>query len=293
MKTSRIKRPTIILLATILGLFGFIYFSNNTLQISKYTVDSMKLPTDINYYKILQLSDLHSKQFGQGNRRLLQKIDDEKPDIIVMTGDMINTSDDNFDTFLKLAQNLAQKYKVYFIVGNHEQIINNYRLSESLKNYGVTVLDNERVKLERGKSFINLYGMSFSLKYYKDKNNPYTKDIEYDLETMQKALGRSHASEYNVLLTHNPMYFPTYAQWGADLTLSGHVHGRVINIPFKGGLLSPERVIFPEYYAGSYLIENKEMIVNWGLGNGNVGIRVFNRPEISVITLSNEANSSP
>jgi predicted MPP superfamily phosphohydrolase len=84
------------------------------------------------------------------------------------------------------------------------------------------------------------------------------------------------------------MKSPTYAQWGADLTLSGHVHGGVVIIPFKGGLLSPERDFFPEYYGGLYSIKERKMIVNRGLGNGKFGIRIFNRPEVTVITLSNE-----
>lgn len=269
-------------------ILGLILFSNNTIGITRYVIKSAKIPTEFNNCKIIQLSDLHSKEFGNDNWRLIQKIDNEKPDIIVMTGDMINTSDDNYHAFMKLSQNLAQRYKVYFIVGNHEQILSDPHIVISLKNYGVTVLDNEKVRIEKGNSFINLYGMWFKLKYYKNKNAPDSKDIYYDLDTMQKALDASNPTEFNVLLTHNPMYFPTYAQWGADLTLSGHVHGGIINIPFKGGLLSPEREFFPEYYGGSYQIQNKGMIVNRGLGNGNVGIRVKNQPEICLISLSNQ-----
>lgn len=284
------KKKTIVFLVIVLIIIGALYYGNNTVEISRYQIYSTRLPAEFNNYKILQLSDLHNKQFGNENRRLLRIINKEKPDLIAMTGDMVSTSDDNYETFYELSRNLAKRYKVYYIVGNHEQILMDDRIIHFLESNGVTVLDNEKVKIEGKNSSINLYGLWFNLKYYKDMNDPYTKDLYYDLNAMQKTLGIPNTKEYNILLTHNPMYFPTYAQWGADLTLSGHVHGGVIIIPFKGGLLSPERDFFPEYYGGLYSIEERKMIVNRGLGNGKFGIRIFNRPEVSVITLSNENN---
>ena len=284
------KKKTIVFLVIVLIIIGALYYGNNTVEISRYQIYSTRLPAEFDNFKILQLSDLHSKQFGNENWRLLRIINKEKPDIIAMTGDMVSTSDDNYETFYELSRNLAKRYKVYYIVGNHEQILMDDRIIHFLESNGVTVLDNEKVKIEGKNSSINLYGLWFNLKYYKDMNDPYTKDLYYDLNAMQKTLGIPNTKEYNILLTHNPMYFPTYAQWGADLTLSGHVHGGVIIIPFKGGLLSPERDFFPEYYGGLYSIEERKMIVNRGLGNGKFGIRIFNRPEVSVITLSNENN---
>jgi predicted MPP superfamily phosphohydrolase len=285
MKVKRIKKVAIFILICFMIVFGLIYFDNNTLQISDYNISSTKLDKAFDGFKILQLSDLHSKQFGNDNRKLIRRINDEKPDIIVMTGDMINTSDDNFNVFLELSKNLVQKYELYYIVGNHEQIINSHRLIQNLKNIGVKVLDSERIKIERGNSFINLYGMWFSVKYYKNANNLEEQNINYDLATMQKAIGVSDPSEYNILLTHNPLYYSTYSQWGADLTLSGHVHGGIIRLPFYKGLLSPERTWFPEYDAGQFNSGKSIMIVNRGLGNEVIIPRVLNRPEITVMTL--------
>jgi len=284
MKIGLQKKITVFLTVMII-ISASLYFGNNTLQISQYTVSSVKLPADFDDFRILQLSDLHSKQFGSDSRRLIKRIDEEKPDIIVMTGDMINTSDDNSDVFIDLAKNLVRKYEVYYIVGNHEKIINSYRLLHDLENSGVTVLDNEKVRLERGKSFINLYGLLFSIKYYKNVNNPDEKNIFYDLAAMEEATGVSDPGEFNILLTHNPVYFSTYSQWGADLTLSGHIHGGIIRIPFMGGLLSPDRTLFPKYDAGQFNSGQSVMIVNRGLGNELIIPRIFNRPEITVITL--------
>ena len=282
------KKKTIVFLVIVLIIAGALYYGNKTVEISRYKIYSTRLPAEFDNFKILQLSDLHSKQFGNENWRLLRIINKEKPDIIAMTGDMVSTSDDNYEIFYELSRNLAKRYKVYYVVGNHEQILMDDRIIHFLESNGVTVLDNEKVKIEGKNSSINLYGLWFNLKYYKDMNDPYTKDLYFGFDTMQKTLGIPNSKEYNILLTHNPMYFPTYAQWGADLTLSGHVHGGVVIIPFKGGLLSPERDFFPEYYGGLYSIKERKMIVNRGLGNGKFGIRIFNRPEVTVITLSNE-----
>ena len=107
----------------------------------------------------------------------------------------------------------------------------------------------------------------------------------FGAEQIRKILGDPDEGSFNILLTHNPLYAESYSGWGADLTLAGHIHGGIIRIPFAGGLLSPERELFPRYDAGLYQVGGKTLIVNRGLGN-SFGFRAFNRPEISVITLS-------
>ncbi|MEG1254800.1 metallophosphoesterase [Clostridium sp.] len=267
-----------------------IYCDNNMLTISRYNIVSTKIPSSFKGFKILQLSDLHSKSFGKGNDRLIKIIETENPDIIVMTGDMINSRDNNFDIFLNLANNLANSYKVYFILGNNEQKLDmdkNDFLMKKLKEFGINILNNRKVKLTKGTDIINLYGMWFSLSYYRDVNSEYSKDTYFKEENMKNILGVSKEKEYNILLTHNPLYFDTYEKWGADLVISGHIHGGLIRLPFVGGLLSPERKFFPKYSAGEYSIGSSKLILNRGLGSKVIIPRVFNRPEISVITLSN------
>ncbi|WP_096233565.1 metallophosphoesterase [Thermoanaerobacterium sp. RBIITD] len=237
----------------------------------------------------MQLSDLHSKNFGKNNYRLIKKINSENPDIIVMTGDMVNTKDTDFEVFINLAEQLSKSYETYYIVGNHEQNLSDNKLkslTDKLNTIGIRVLDNEKVTITKGNDSINLYGLWFNLKYYKDVSNEYTKNAYFGTEQIKTVLGSLDNNSYNILLTHNPVYFDTYSNWGADLTLSGHIHGGMVRIPFMGGLLSPEREIFPKYDAGEYQINGKELIVNRGLGN-SFGFRIFNRPEISVIILSN------
>ena len=290
MKNKRKKhKATLLVLVIILAFMaGLIYRDNTLLTVSHYTVKSERLPQAFNAFRILQLSDLHSASFGEDNTNLLAEMEAQNPHIVVLTGDMVNTGDEDFDVFLTFANALGRLYDTYYIVGNHEQNLEEDKqqgLLKEITDMGITVLDNEKLELDRNGDKIDLYGMWFNLRYYKDSGNPHTKDISFDADTMEKIMGSKNSTRFSLLLTHNPLYFNTYAQWGADLTLAGHIHGGMIRIPFVGGLLSPEREFFSKYSEGQYFIDTKSMIVNRGLGNGDFGIRLFNRPEISVITL--------
>lgn len=274
----------------------FVYAQFNWLEVSEYKISSDKIGNEFDGFKIVQLSDLHSKEFGKNNNTLIKKIKKLNPDIIVTTGDMYNSTNDDGEVFYNLAKELSKDYKIYYIVGNHEQISevrreeseaskeNNY--IERLKELGVTVLDNDKVEIEREGKKINLYGLEIPLRFYKDKNTAtYSGDKPYDKSNVEKAIGESDEENFNILLAHNPIYFPVYSSWGADLTLSGHTHGGIIRIPFKGGLLSPERTFFSKYDGGEFELYESKLIVNRGLGNDTIKLRIFNRPEISVITL--------
>ncbi|MCB2342614.1 metallophosphoesterase [Clostridium estertheticum] len=286
------KKFFIVFLLLVTIITTMIYFDNNVLQVSHYTVKSNKIQTSFNDFKILQLSDLHSKDFGNHNYKLIEKINSENPDIVVMTGDMINTSDTDFEVFINLAEQVSKNHVTYYIVGNHEENLTDDKLkslTNKLGRIGISVLDNKKVTITKGKDSINLYGLWFNLRYYKDANYYNEKELFFGVGQNKTLLGNLDSNLYNILLTHNPLYFDTYSSWGADLTLAGHIHGGMIRIPFVGGLFSPERRLFPKYDAGKYQINGKELIVNRGLGDGNLLIRIFNRPEISVITLKHKS----
>lgn len=265
-----------------------IYLENKSLQVSHYTIKSKKIPASFDGFKILQLSDLHSKCFGKNNRKLITRIHRENPDIVVITGDMINAKNTENIVFIKLAEELSKSYATYYIYGNHELIISDEELQQikaQLNSTGVKILNNEKTEIKKGNSKINLYGLWIDLKYYKYGDFNDTKDINYDPVQLENTLGKIDNTAYNILLTHNPFYFQTYSDWGADLTLAGHVHGGVIRIPFLGGVFSPEKKLFPKYDSGTFFLKGKELIVNRGLGDSYSGFRILNRPEISVITL--------
>ncbi len=262
-------------------------YHDRQIQITEYRVQSQKIPRAFDGYKILQLSDLHSRSFGMNNCTLLEAIRCASPDIVVMTGDMVNRTDTDFEGFYKLAKALAHRYPVYSIVGNHEQRLGTRTqkiMAETLKASGVTVLNNEKAMLVKKGESINLYGLWCDLCYYRIDETAQTH--YYNKSMVENALGSCEGG-YRILLAHNPLFFPAYANWGADLTLSGHVHGGGVRLPLVGGLLSPERKFFPKYSAGEYRYKGKSMIVSRGLGD----FRICNPPDIPVITL-NTTNGS-
>jgi Predicted phosphohydrolases len=260
---------------------------NHLLSVSEYRVSSGKIPPAFDGYRILQLSDLHSACFGKNNARLMKKVLEAQPDLVVLTGDMITRTDTDYEVFFSLARALAKKYTVYYVIGNHEQDMEPAALKAYLrrvKNLGLHVLDNEKVQLCRGDDCVDLYGMWFSLKYYKEAKH-ITRHERFGRREMRRIMGNCDASRFGILLTHDPLCFEVYAGWGADLTLCGHVHGGMIRLPFAGGLLSPEREFFPKYSGGVYEIGEQRMIVSRGLGSGVFGARINNLPELVVITL--------
>lgn len=278
----------IVILALFLLLCWSLWWSNCGLRAVRYSVGGKTLPAGFDGFRIVQLSDLHSVSFGKDNERLLRMIRGEKPDILVMTGDMVSRYDESFDMTLALCRTLAEEYPVYYIRGNHEEgletaVWESYRAS--LENAGIRVLDNETIRLtaDNGDS-INLTGLWYRLDYYHQYASHYRP---VTAETMYTILGDAPAG-YNVLLAHNPNYFPVYAAWGADVTFCGHIHGGMIRLPFLGGLLSPETILFPKYDGGEYHLEDKTMILSRGLGRGRMGIRLFNPPELVTVTLTRE-----
>ena len=211
-----------------------LYIDSNMLVVSKINIKDKKIPANFSGYKILHLSDLHSKSFGTKNLDLINKVNEIKQDIIVMTGDMVNSNDTNFDNFFELAKKLAQKYKIYYIVGNHEQSMTEEKqkvIFDFLKSNGIEILDNEKAILEIDGQKINLYGSWCNLKYYSAKESG--EKYDFTVDVMNKIMENAEIEEdkYNILLAHNPNFIEAYAKWGADLTLSGHIHGGMIRIP--------------------------------------------------------------
>ena len=287
-KLKHLKTILIIIILTFTIMF---YISNQILVISKFELTIKDLPAGFNNYKILQLSDLHSKSFGNDNNKLIHKINELDFDLIVLTGDMVNSYDTDFQVFLDLAETLVSLAPTYYIVGNHEQSLNSSLLDSlinDLKLLGVVVLDNEKVTLKENNDEIDLYGMWFNLKYYSDQRNQVVINdpaTYYFDESKFNLIFPKPLNKFSILLTHNPMYFETYATVGFNLTISGHVHGGSLRLPYLGGVFSPEKVLFPKYDAGNFQIEDSELIVSRGLGNGQGNFRFLNQPEIVLITL--------
>lgn len=238
--------------------------------------------------RFVLLSDLHNKEYGVDNEKLIAAVHDAAPDAVLIAGDLLNgLKDHDFQPALKVLEQLGKSYPIYYGMGNHE-----YRLKIYPKTYGsmwedykaqvealgLRIYDNESVRLEDYN--INLSAVTIDRSFYKR-----FRKTRLSVEDMKGYLGEPDGGAYTLLIAHNPEYFGTYAEWGSDLTVSGHVHGGIMRLPFVGGIVSPRLIEFPKYSNGQYSIGDKNMIVSCGLGTHTIHIRVFNPAELSVIDI--------
>lgn len=285
MKKNRSKRINIILLC--LGLIGAILaiwtlWGNMALMVSEVTIISDRLPSEFSGYRIVHISDLHNTQFGEDNETLLRMLSECQPDIIVITGDLIDASHTDVDVALTFAQKSVKIAPTYYVTGNHEASCPQYdTLKAGLESAGVTVLEDEITYLEREGETIALLGLS-------DPNFSIRGDLFGEVPAMVSTKLKEMLEQetvYSVLLSHRPELFETYVACGVDLVLSGHAHGGQFRLPFVGGMIAPDQGLFPRYDAGLFTGGNTNMIVSRGLGNSVIPLRFNNRPEIILIEL--------
>ena len=268
-------------------LLAMLIFSNTKLSITKSEMHHDKVPSSFDSFKIVQLSDLHSKVFGKKNDILIDKVRKLKPDIIVCTGDMIDKYKKAYDSLYALTEQLLTICPVYLTTGNHEAMIDGEawaQVESTLKEQGVFVLSNTMAAIERNGASIDLYGFRLPLQHYKGVSKEYS-NVELTEADILHVFPNPSKERFSLLLAHHPRFFEIYADWGADLILSGHQHGGLIRLPFVGGLLSTEVAFFPKYDAGIFKQNNSVMFVSRGLASGRFKFRFLNRPEIALITL--------
>ena len=285
----KIKKKHIIMLAIVtvlILLIIWIAYGNTDLEIYKYNVKSEDIPSEFDNFRIVQISDLHNAEFGENNEKLLLMLKQADADIIAITGDMIDSRNTDIDVAISFAQKAVNIAPVYYVNGNHEsRIPEEYeKLKQGLTDAGVTILENSLADITIGDEAITLIGI----------NDPtFRMDIVDD--TMEQNIAHQLVNvipdndNYKVLLAHRPEYFDVYAG-KVDLVLSGHAHGGQFRIPFIGGLVAPGQGFFPEYYEGSHIKENTEMIVSRGIGNSIIPFRINNKPEIIVAELTKIAD---
>ncbi len=219
---------------------------------------------------------MHDKEYGDDNSKLIEEIDNNNPDYIFITGDIVSVTDTDYEPVFELASYLGSKYNCYYITGNHEQGLSkeNYnKIVSTLSNYNVEFMNDKKVSLTEN---VDLYGLDYGSKYYIQS--------PYSIEQMNDDLGKPDEDNYIILITHNPKDFNIYADWGANLIFAGHTHGGMIRI-FDRGLISTDRTLFPEFDGGIYYRNGikSQMIVSKGLSRGNKGFRLFNPPELIVV----------
>jgi len=243
--------------------------------------------------KFVMISDLHNVTFGRNNSLLLEEIQRQKPDALLIAGDLLTAKPGcPVDVPVNFIQKAVPCCPVYYALGNHEYRMKIYpetyhhqyeTYEKELKKHGVILLENNSRTIEIKGTRITFYGLALNAKYYTK-----IRRHKLPLKEMEEMLGKPDQNSYNILLAHNPKFAPEYFAWGAQLTLSGHYHGGVVRLPFNRGLISPYFTIFPKYCYGKYTSGNQHLVVGAGLGEHTIPIRIGNPRELVVIHLVEE-----
>lgn len=279
---------TLLGIAIILLLWVTIYDSNRFV-VRRLELSDRRITKSV---RAVVLADLHNKCYGKDNNVLLEAIREQKPDMILIAGDIPTARPGkDMEPALQFLRELVKEYPVYYGNGNHEQRLKLYpqiygdmaeRYGQALGEMGIEPLVNSHVVLED--CGITVYGAEISRGYYKR-----FQQVSMEKEYLQQTLGVPDNSRYTILLAHNPDYFPAYADWGADLTVSGHVHGGVARVPFWGrGVLSPSLRLFPRYDGGIFEKDKAVMLLSRGLGMHTIPVRLFNPGELWVVDLKSQ-----
>ncbi len=262
----RVTIPVLVGVFFLLNLF-FLY-QNYHLVVTEYVYKSAEVPASLDGYVIVQISDLHNQWFGFGEGILLDRMRECKPDMIVVTGDVLDASHTRYSFAEDFFRGAVEIAPVYYITGNHEAWLREDRFGrflDEISEMGVICLDDREEQVD-----------GFLLAGVAEKN--LGKDLS----------GKYPADQLVVLLAHEPKYYENYRNSGADIVLTGHVHGGQFILPGKGGLISPDFEFFPELYEGEHRYGDLTMIISRGLGNSVIPVRINNYPEIVKLTLKKE-----
>lgn len=270
-KSGKRKKWLIALLLLVLLLPPWLWWQNNGLQISRYTFQSEEVSPDIDGLRIVHLSDLQSKWYGDKQRVLSEKVADLQPDLIVFSGDLMDSNHFDPEAGYALMEQLIEIAPVYFSSGNHEHWTVQWpQIKTKLKDIGVSVMDAEHLT-PAAYPDVTIYGLGDPVGYGMMESTQYRQSFELDDQQL------------NILLSHRPELVELYQ--GFDLVFAGHAHGGQARLPFVGGIIAPNQGWFPEYDGGQYELGKTTMFVSRGLGNSLFPFRFLNRPEIIVVDL--------
>ena len=283
MKKPNKKSVLIVSVLIILCLGIWTLWGNTALEVNEYEIVSDRIPEAFSGFRIAQVSDLHNAEFGEGNEKLIELLSQTDPDIIVITGDLIDSRHTDIEIALEFARQAIKLAPVYYVSGNHEARVREYEdLKMGLAEAGVVILENQNVQITREGESITLMGIddpSFQEDYLFGDSESVARQAIDDLQ--------NESEGYTILLSHRPELFDLYVDTGMDLVFSGHAHGGQFRLPFVGGLVAPNQGFFPKFDEGRFTEENTTMIVSRGVGNSIIPIRFNNRPEIVLVTLRN------
>lgn len=276
----KLKKIAIGAITALIIIVAFLYWQNNDIVTTNINIENSKIPNNFDKFKILQVSDLHNKEFGKNQEKLVNLTKEINPDIIVVTGDAIDSRRTNMDIAIDYLSQVAKIYPTYYVTGNHERRISDYnKFEESLIKSKVKVLNNQFENIKIGNEEISLIGM-------KDISFITSNDKSEEYLSILNNIKKETNNNFTILLSHRPDIIDVYSKANVDLVFTGHAHGGQIRLPFTDGLFAPNQGLLPKYTSGKFKEDNTEMIVSRGLGNSLFPFRIFNRPELIVTTLN-------
>lgn len=292
------KKYWFLILAVLAASIMWNIYWNSTVTVHTYTHTGEDVPEDFDGFRIVQLTDVHSVRSKEQGQLILEKTAEQKPDIICITGDLVDSryyglhGMDGEALTLELLEDLVKLAPVFFIYGNHEMILlddpeqNAFKVA--VEALGVQLINNETLKIakENGGEEIYIAGIQDPSTLYKDYRYAYLSNNAERMEAMLEVVTEGISDDnFLLLLSHRPEYLEMYDQYPVDLCLSGHAHGGQFRLPFVGGVYAPGQGFFPKYTAGLYETADLEMYVGTGIGNSVIPVRIFNPPEILTIIL--------
>lgn len=266
MKTQKIILRAILFLFILWVLSGF----DHRLEVTRYEYANAKIPSDFDGFRVVQISDFHLKKFGKNEAGLIQAVRNCSPDLILLTGDVVDENHSDIAPLRELLAGISDLAPIYFVSGNHDLYKDTARLYGEMlslfEEYAVINLDDAAREITRGGSSIFLTGSRWRSKYVTDYLSP------------------ADTRNFNILLYHGSDYFPQLSTYGYDLIFSGHAHGGIVRLPFVGGVFANDGSLFPKYCSGYHTLHGSTLISSRGLGDAFIP-RFYNRPELVCVTL--------
>jgi hypothetical protein len=258
----------------------------------KVVTENFDLPNLTKNCNFVMISDLHNKVYGNNNDKVINEIERINPDFILIAGDLVTSKvNEDITSSVDLLNTLGKKYKIYYGLGNHESKLkvekekfdNKFeKLKDSISCQNVVFIENETVSIPEYN--INITGLDLDLNYF-----AHFKIRKMEDGYLKDTLPKLDISKCNILIAHNPDYFEEYAKWGADLVLSGHVHGGIMRLPILGGVIAPSYRLFPKYDGGVFKSGNSSMLLGRGMGSHTITLRFFNPAELYEVKLKPKA----
>ena len=272
-------RAVILLVVLLLGVW-WVLWANTALEVTEYSINSPEIPEGFDGFRIVQVSDLHNTEFGENNEKPLQMLRAAEPDIIAITGDLVDSRRTDLKVAIDFLREAVKIAPCYYVTGNHESRIEEFaELEKQMIEIGVILLRNDSCLLEREGDRLQLMGVD-DCSFHPESNG------NLQVLAMEAEIYRMQSKNYTVLLSHRPELAVVYDRYDVDMVLCGHAHGGQFRLPLIGGLYAPDQGFFPKFTAGIYEMTDMTMVVSRGLGNSAFPLRFNNRPEIVVVNLN-------